>query len=368
MPLKKLYESTYQWVNERAGLDDILDFLHKKEVPICNRSIWYYFGGISMFLFLVQVITGILLLMYYRPGPDSSYESLQLIVSKVHFGWLVRDIHSWSANLMILCVFIHMFSVFFMKSYRKPREMTWITGMILLSLALGFGFSGYLLPWNELAFFATKVGTDMAGTVPLAGDFLLRLLRGGPDVTGATLSRFFGIHVAVLPGIFTVVLAIHLILLQRQGLSQPLSWRNLPEEQKKTMPFYPNFVLRELIFWMAALAVINALAVFLPWGIGVKADPFAPAPPGIKPEWYFMFMFQSLKMLPAHIGPVEGELFGLAVFNLGALVWLTLPLWDRTAETSPRSRVITWLGILIVAFIVAMTVVGYAVSAAGPSA
>jgi len=162
MPLKKLYESTYQWVNERAGLDDILDFLHKKEVPICNRSIWYYFGGISMFLFLVQVITGILLLMYYRPGPDSSYESLQLIVSKVHFGWLVRDIHSWSANLMILCVFIHMFSVFFMKSYRKPREMTWITGMILLSLALGFGFSGYLLPWNELAFFATKVGTDMA--------------------------------------------------------------------------------------------------------------------------------------------------------------------------------------------------------------
>jgi len=366
MLLKKLYDSTYQWVNERVGLDDILDFMRKKEVPICNSSIWYYFGGISLFLFLVQVITGILLLMYYRPGPDSSYESLQLIVSKVHFGWLVRDIHSWSANLMVFCVFVHMFSVFFMKAYRKPREMTWITGMILLFLCLGFGFSGYLLPWNELAFFATKVGTDMAGTVPLIGDFLLHVLRGGPEVTGATLSRFFGLHVAVLPGIFTTVLAIHLLLLQRQGMSQPLSWRNLPEAQKKAMPFFPNFVLRELLFWMAALAVINALAVFLPWDLGVKADPFAPAPPGIKPEWYFMFMFQFLKMLPAHIGPIEGELFGLVVFNIGALVWLTLPLWDRSAETSLRSRAITWLGIIIVAFIIAMTMVGYAVSDAGP--
>ena len=367
MPLKRLYDITYQWVNERVGLDEIIDFLRKKEVPICNSSIWYYFGGISLFLFLIQVVTGILLLMYYRPGPDSSFESLQFIVSKVHFGWLVRDIHSWSANLMVFCVFVHMFSVFFMKAYRKPREMTWITGMILLFLCLGFGFSGYLLPWNELAFFATKVGTDMPGSVPLVGDFMLRVLRGGPEVTGATLSRFFGLHVAILPGIFVTVLAIHLMLLQRQGMSQPLSWRKLPEEQKKAMPFFPNFVLRELLFWMVALAVINALAVFLPWELGVKADAFAPAPPGIKPEWYFMFMFQSLKMLPAHVGPLEGELFGLAVFNLGALVWLTLPLWDKTAETGPGSRVITWLGLVVVAFIVAMTAVVYAVSGAGTS-
>jgi len=360
MPLRQLYDRAYQWMNERMGLDSIIEFLRKKEVPISTHSIWYYFGGVSLFLFIVQVVTGILLLMYYRPGSNSSYESLQFLVSKVHFGWLVRDIHSWSANLMVLCVFIHMFSVFFMKSYRKPREMTWISGVLLLFLVLGFGFSGYLLPWNELAFFATKVGTDMAGSIPVIGDFLMRVIRGGPEVTGATLSRFFGIHVAVLPGIFTVVLGFHLFLLQRQGLSEPMSWENLPPEKKKVMPFFPNFVLRELLFWMVALALINALDVFFPWEMGVKADPFDPDPEGIKPEWYFMFMFQTLKLLPAHIGPLEGELVGLAAFGIGALLWLTLPLWDKwTGIDKSKARIIHWLGIALVLYIVVMTLIAY---------
>ncbi|MBN2290724.1 MAG: cytochrome b N-terminal domain-containing protein, partial [Candidatus Glassbacteria bacterium] len=213
MPLRKLYDIAYQWVNERAGLDELIDFLRKKEVPVSRHSAWLYFGGLSLFFFMVQMATGLLLLMYYRPGADSSFESLQFIVSKVKFGWLVREVHAWSANLMIFCVFVHMFSVFFLKAYRKPREMTWMSGMLLLFLALGFGFSGYLLPWNELAFFATKVGTDMAGTVPLVGDFALKVLRGGPEVTGATLSRFFGIHVAVLPALFGGMLTVHLLLL-----------------------------------------------------------------------------------------------------------------------------------------------------------
>ncbi|OGG04640.1 MAG: cytochrome bc complex cytochrome b subunit [Candidatus Glassbacteria bacterium RIFCSPLOWO2_12_FULL_58_11] len=363
MPLKKYYDQAYGWVNERIDVDGIIGFMRHKEVPISTHSIWYYFGGISLFLFLVQVTSGILLLMYYRPGPESSYESLQFLVSKVHFGWLVRDLHSWSANLMVLCVFIHMFSVFFMKSYRKPREMTWMSGMVLLGLCLGFGFSGYLLPWNELSFFATKVGTDMAGSLPAVGDFIVRVIRGGPDVTGATLSRFFGIHVAVLPGIFTLVLAFHLFLLQRQGMSQPLSWDKLPAGEKKTMPFFPNFVLRELMFWMFALAVINALAVFFPWELGVKADPFASAPAGIKPEWYFMFMFQTLKFLPPTIGSIEGELVGLAVFSLGGLLWLTLPLWDRwTGTDAAKARYISWIGVAIVGFIIVMTMIGYALS------
>ena len=363
MLFKQRYDQAYRWINERVGLDGIIDFMRKKEVPVSTVSIWYYFGGISLFLFLVQVITGILLLMYYRPGPNSSYESLQFLVSKVHFGWLVRDIHSWSANLMVLCVFIHMFSVFFMKSYRKPREMTWISGMVLLFLVLAFGFSGYLLPWNELAFFATKVGTDMAGSVPLLGDFIVRMVRGGSDVTGATLTHFFGIHVAALPGIFVLALAFHLFLLQRQGMSKPRAWDKVPESEHKVMPFFPNFVLRELIFWLAALAVINALAVFFPWELGTKADPFAPAPAGIKPEWYFMFMFQTLKMLPATIGSIEGELVGLALFNLGALIWLTLPLWDKwTGVDHPKARWVSAFGGLVVLFIVFMTVLGYVLS------
>ena len=152
-------------------------------------------------------------------------------MTRVQFGWLVRSIHSWSANLMILTAFIHMFSVVFLHSYRRPREITWLSGLVLLGLALGFGFSGYLLPWNKVSYFATKVGTDMAASVPLAGHQVARFLRGGTDVGGATLTRFFGFHVAVLPGLTTLLLVIHLGLVQRHGMSAP-PW----SEGKKLAP------------------------------------------------------------------------------------------------------------------------------------
>src|ERR1041385_1184583 len=173
------------WVDERLNLAGIRHFIEEKGVPIHTQKIWYYLGGMTLFLFVVQVASGILLLLYYRPSAAEAYESVQFIVTRVEFGWLIRNIHSWSANLLIAAAFAHLFSVFFLKAYRKPRELTWVSGILLLFLMLGFGFSGYLLPWNELSFFATKVGTGIAGAVPVVGKFLLRLLRGGDDVPGA---------------------------------------------------------------------------------------------------------------------------------------------------------------------------------------
>jgi len=187
------------WLKERYDLSSLEQLIKKKEVPVARHSIWYYFGGITLFFFMIQVVTGILLLLYYRPTAEAAFESVQFIMAEVRFGWLIRSIHSWSANLMVAAAFIHLFSVFFLKAYRKPRELIWVSGALLLFLSLGFGFSGYLLPWNELAFFATKVGTEIVAVVPLIGGFLLKFLRGGEDVTGATLTRFFGFHVAVLP-------------------------------------------------------------------------------------------------------------------------------------------------------------------------
>ncbi len=192
-------------------------------MPVHRHSVWYYMGGITLFLVGVQVFTGILLLLYYRPSAGEAYESVKFIVSQVEFGWLIRNVHSWSANLLIFMAFVHLFSTLFLRSYRKPRELTWVTGVLLLFVMMGFGFSGYLLPWNELAFFATKVGTGIAGAVPGVGHFLLRFLRGGDDVTGATLTRFYGIHVAVLPAVMTVILGLHLLFIQRQGMSVPPS-------------------------------------------------------------------------------------------------------------------------------------------------
>src|SRR5579884_3065133 len=209
------------WLDERLRWTDLMRPLIHKTVPIHRFSYWYFLGGMTLFLFLVQVCTGILLLLYYRPTPDGAFESVQYIMTQVRFGWLVRSIHSWSANLMIFTALAHMFSVLFLGAYRKPRELTWVSGMLLLFLVLGFGFSGYLLPCNTRSYFATEVGTNMAAQVPWIGHKLMIFLRGGDVVTGATLTRFFGFHVALLPGIITVLLGLHLALIQRQGISVP---------------------------------------------------------------------------------------------------------------------------------------------------
>ncbi|HZD03800.1 MAG TPA: cytochrome b N-terminal domain-containing protein, partial [Longimicrobiales bacterium] len=287
------------WLDDRVGLlADAERLGRKKKVPVHRHTVWYYLGGMTLFLFLVQVGTGVLLLFYYRPSAEGAYESIQFLMTEVRFGWLIRSIHNWAANLMILTVFVHLFSVFLLRAYRPPREVTWLSGVLLLGLALGFGFTGYLLPWNELAYFATRVGTQIVGVVPVVGSGLLRVLRGGEDVTGATLTRFYAIHAAVLPILAFLLLGLHLYLVQRHGMSVPSDVERVGGG-KKAIPFFPDFLLRDLVGWLTALALLAALAAYFPAELGAKADPFASAPAGIKPEWYFMFMFQTLKYLPA---------------------------------------------------------------------
>ena len=356
--MASLYRRTLGWLDERFGAGSVEEFLRHKTVPIHRHSIWYYFGGMTLFLFIVQVLTGILLLLYYRPTANDAFESVQYIVTQVRFGWLIRSVHSWSANLMILAAFIHMFSVYFLKAYRKPRELTWITGMFLLVLALGFGFSGYLLPWNTLAFFATKVGTEMAGSIPFVGKWLLVFLRGGEEVTGATLTRFFGFHVAVLPGLATSLLAIHLLLVQQLGMSVPPGIeRGIAEgrEPGRSMPFFPNFLLRDIMGWYAALGVLGALAAIFPWELGAKADPFVAAPAGIRPEWYFLFMFQTLKYLPPKVLFLEGEFAGMLVFGLAGVVWAAVPFLDYKAGFGRVTRFFTGLGIFALGYIAVLS-------------
>ena len=349
----------YSWLDSRFDLSPLVEYMRHKQVPVHRQTIWYYMGGVTLFLFIIQVFTGILLLFYYQPGVDSAYESVRFLMTKVEFGWLFRSIHSWSANLMVFFIFVHMFSTLFTGAFRKPRELTWVSGFILLALALGFGFSGYLLPWNELAFFATKVGTDIAGAVPLIGDAIRNLLRGGEDVTGGTLLRFYAFHVAMLPAIFTVVLTIHLLFVQRQGMHEPDHIAKLPPDKKKMIPFFPNFVLRDLLVWLIALNVLLYLAVFFPWDLGLKADPFVPAPEGIKPEWYFMFMFQTLKILPAHILFFEGEVLGVLFFMVIALAWALVPFWEFKLKPGTKFGPMKIIGLIAIIYILSMTIYGY---------
>ncbi|HEY7471564.1 MAG TPA: cytochrome bc complex cytochrome b subunit [Gemmatimonadota bacterium] len=345
------------WLDERVGLTDARRIARKKEIPLHRHTVWYYLGGMTLFLFTIQVLTGVLLLFYYRPSSEEAYESVRFLMAEVKFGWLVRSIHAWSANLMIFTAFLHLFSVLLLKAYRKPRELTWISGAILMALALGFGFTGYLLPWNELAFFATRVGTEIVGVLPVVGSFALRILRGGDNVTGATLTRFYAVHVAVLPALTTFFLGLHLYLVQRHGMSSPVDAD--AAGSRRAMPFFPNFLMRDFVGWLAALAVLAALAAYFPIELGKEADPFAPAPAGIKPEWYFMFMFQTLKYLPAHVlWIIEGELLGILAFMVLGVFLLLVPIYDPEGR-GKRSRIVTRVGIGLIVYMIILTVVGY---------
>jgi cytochrome b6 len=249
-----------------------------------------------------------------------------------------------------------MFSVVFTHAYRKPREMTWGSGILLLGLLLGFGFSGYLLPWNQISYFATKVGTDVAGSTPGIGALIARVLRGGEDVGAATLTRFFALHVMVLPLFTAGLILVHLLLVQKNGMSTP-PW--ISASGVRQMKFFPNFFLREAMVWFGALAILGALAAIFPWELGVKADPFASAPKGIRPEWYFLAQFYTLKLIPSHVWILEGELLGIAGFGLIAVGWAFLPVWGMNRAGEARQRLVTGAGIFLAAYLTVFTVLGY---------
>ncbi len=353
---------TVGWLDDRLGLTSIRPLLKKKTVPMHRHSVWYFLGGMLVFQFVVQVATGILLLFYYRPSAGEAFESVQFLMSEVKFGWLIRSIHAWGANLMIFTLFVHLFSVLILKAYRAPRELTWMTGVGLMATVLGLGFTGYLLPWNTLSFFATRVGTAIPGVIPGVGPFLLHVLRGGEDVTGATLTRFYALHVSVLPAAVFLLMGLHVVLVQRHGMSVPQSVEK--KGKPASVPFVPNFLLRDLVGWLLALAVLASLAALVPAELGQKADPFAPAPEGIRPEWYFMFMFQTLKLLPAHIAGIPGDLVGIVAFALAGAVLLVVPFLDRPDERGSFSRTWTVLAFGGLAYVLLLTVAGYLVNAA----
>jgi cytochrome b6 len=354
--MKKIFENLYTYFDDRFMISALAKFSKKKMVPEHKHSFWYYFGGICLFLFVLQVLTGILLLLYYKPSADSAYESIQFIMSQVKFGWLIRSVHSWSANILVGAIFIHMFSSFFMKAYRKPRELTWITGFFLLLIFLFFGFSGYLLPWNELSFFATRVGTDIAGTIPLIGVHIKTFILGGPDVSDATISRFFWLHVAVLPMITVAFLGIHILLVQILGMSTPIGMK---KSEVKEVPFFPNFILKDSLGWMIILVIIGVLCVFFPWEIGKKADMFATTPLGIKPEWYFTFMFTTLKIIPAHIFTIEGEILAIFGFMIAGFLWMLVPYLDKNASREKRSSIFSLIGLIALLYIIVLTALTY---------
>jgi len=337
---ENLLAGTVSWFQERVDLGPAIAFARKKTVPTHWLSWIYVAGGAAMFLLGLQIASGILLMLYYQPTEAGAYESVRKIMHDVPYGWLVRSVHAWGAHLFVAVVCVHFLTVLFSRAYRKPRELTWLTGFLLLLMALASGFSGYLLPWNELSYYATLVGTQIPGTIPVVGDLVVHFLRGGSQVTGETITRFFAAHVLIVPIGMGLFLVIHLALIQMQGMSLPLGMAE--KKVKDHRPFFSEFILIDACVWLVLFGLIVTLAVLIPAEIGLKADPLKPAPTGIKPEWYFLFMFKTLKLVP--------EAIGVGFFALAGLFFLLLPLLDRHASAEEKSPALMLIFLVLLAY------------------
>lgn len=356
------------WLNERTGLGQMWEAVFLRRMPA--RLGWTYtLGSATLFVFGLQVVTGMFLAMYYSPSPDHAYDSVQYIMTEVTFGSVVRGLHHWGASAMVVLVVAHMLRVFIMGAYKFPREITWAVGVVLLLLSLGFGFTGYLLPWDEKAYWATTVGTNIMGLAPGAGGLLLRVVRGGSDLGALTLARFYTAHTLLLPALTAGAVVAHLYLVIRHSISAPpdaaaeraeaelddqTSWprpasrrpwtapgpearaaylRRYADLKREGKPFFPDILVKDAVVALGVLLVLFGLIVWRGVPTEGAADPtntlYVP-----RPEWYFMFLFEFLKYVP-------GEFEGLAAVGLPGLAMLILFLWpflDRSPARHPRLR------------------------------
>jgi ubiquinol-cytochrome c reductase cytochrome b subunit len=341
-----LFGKIYDWFEVRLGVKALVEKQLTGYLLPRNINFWYSMGSILLVILLVQVVTGILLLIYYVPDADKAFQSVSSIMNVVPYGWLFRLIHAIGSNMMVLFLLLHMLSVLFMGSYKSPRELNWLSGFILFNLVLAISLTGYLLPWSQLSFWATTVATNSIGAIPYAGDFLVEFLRGGKLVGPPTLGRFFAVHVALLPLAIAALVGLHLFLLERIGVSTPPfglndtknRWQGDAfryEAHPDGIPFFPNYLLQDLTsialyFGLFFAVIFFAPTLFFTRDAFVAANPFQ-TPAHIKPEWYFLANYQTLKIFPS-------EFLGLIVQGIAMTLLAILPFLDRGSEKHPLKR------------------------------
>jgi len=361
--LINIFRHIYYWIDVRLGTHEIINEKRTGYLLPRNVNAWYSLGSVLLVIFALQIITGLLLMLYYVPNVDKAFTSVSFIMNEIPLGRLIRLFHAVGSSMMILVLLLHMLSVLFMGSYKSPRELHWLTGFILFLMAMGISLTGYLLPWNQLSFWATTVATDCVSAIPAVGRYLVELLRGGKLVGSHTLGRFYTLHVGLLPATITILIGIHLFLIQRTGVSTPPfgledttnSWKNgkfIYEEHPGGIPFFPNFFLQDMISISLYMACFMALVFFFP-NLFIPSTSYMPAnplvtPAHIKPEWYFLANYQTLKLFPS-------EIIGIIVQVLAMTFLALLPFIDRSPEKHPLKRplftftaitcILLWIGL-----------------------
>jgi ubiquinol-cytochrome c reductase cytochrome b subunit len=337
------------WLDHRTGLETaVRNFLYE-QIPASSG--WHQvFGSVALFLFLVQAFTGALLAFNYAPTPGDAYNSLRYILAEVTGGRLMRGLHHWRASMMIVVVVLHMIQVFLYGAYKKPREATWMAGVVLLLLTLAYGLTGYLLPWDNRAYWGTVVTTQIAARAPILGPYLLRLLGSEGEVGVVTFARFYGLHVLLLPPATTLLIALHVYLVRKHGVAPAID-----DELRPQKKFFPEQAFRDTVAVFIAFAILFVMAVAVRVPLEQLADPtdtsYIP-----RPEWYFLFLFQTLKLFP---GPLE--MVGAVVLpGLAVLVLLLVPFIDRGQVRRVTQRtfaaavvvlaVLGWIGLTVTAY------------------
>ncbi|MBX3179222.1 MAG: cytochrome bc complex cytochrome b subunit [Candidatus Hydrogenedentes bacterium] len=348
------------WLYERVPLHKLNfeDMLKKKEVPVHRMSWAYYLGGLALLFFGIQVVTGLMLLFYYQPTVADAHASVEFITKHVSGGALIRNLHTWSSSGMILCVLAHLLTTFAMKAFEKPREALWVSGVLLLIVTFGFGFTGYLLPWHQIAVNATKVGMqsieEVGAYLPGALSELparaKELIQGEKAVGQATLSRFYALHVVVLPLVAFMILGLHLLLVQLHGMSQ-----GVDRPTGKTERFFPLFVLKDFSLWGMVFLVVFVFALCLPfeaffsYPLFEPFDPMGSTPDGIKPEWYFFFVYYPLELLPFWL---------VMIVTNGVLAMLLLAPWIFRGT---QRKTLGWIAAAAGAYLVIITIFGQSI-------
>ena len=335
----------WDWFDERLHLAPLWEVLQENlRKPSPRHVNWLFTMGSALLLLLgVQLLTGVLLMVYYTASGREAFASVAAIMYEVPLGGLTRSAHNWGSHLIVIMALLHMFRVFFYGGYKKPRELTWIIGVGLLAVILGFGFTGYLLPWDQVAYWGTVVATEAPASIPVVGPITREFMIGGNEVADATLGRFYVVHVFLLPLALMGMVGLHLFLIRYQGISslrrtdepEPTPEQNLADGGE---PFFPHHLLKDSATMYVTLGVLVSLALLYPAHIGTPADPLS-TPAGSKPELYFLPAYQLLKYVPEVVG-----------VNMPPLLLLILVLLPLAIDTSPerhpgrRPRVVTgWI-------------------------
>jgi ubiquinol-cytochrome c reductase cytochrome b subunit len=328
------------WLDRRTGYRALLGHLLDEPVP-GGPSFGYVFGSLLLFLLVNQGLTGVLLAASYAPSAKDAWAAVAFLQDQVQLGWFLRGMHSAGASAMVVGMLLHLLQTALYGAYRAPRELNWWSGLLLFGVVLAFALTGYLLPWDQKGYWATQVATTLLGTVPLVGAALQEVLQGGPRYGNLTLTHFYTLHVLVLPLILILLVTAHVALFRRHGVTP--SWRRRPSElEAATAPFFPGQAARDLLA-AAALCAILVAQVLRTHGaeLGAPADPSAPY--DARPEWYFLPLFQLLKLFP---GALEGVVaLGAPLLLFGALA--SLPLIDKAESTAPQKRIVP-LGLVAV--------------------